>query len=261
MPPSYKRNYDGGYNNNYNKRYKTSYGMTPVSSNFKNSSYKGRSKGYSKSSSGKKGPYKVLTGLTRHTNPVYPKPECKIFDCDFAGTTPPPNTPVKLPIASGGGTVCINKIPTGTEVGQFLGNQISIKSVSYRYEVDLPASPTDQVPTSGRLLLVYDKQPNGAQASFTDIFANPNYLAFANPNSRDRFVVLRNDQFSLSPQGDQTLFFERYVPINMVTTFANGSAGTVPHTGAILIVIISDQATLANQPIVSGVCRIRYYDN
>lgn len=258
MAPPYKRSYNGP--SNYNKRYKTQYGMVPMKTQSYSRTSNGRTSGYSKSASGKKGPYRVLTGASRHTSPVYPKPECKIYDVDFDAEVPP-NTPTKLPMTNTGEVVCINAIPTGTGVGNFIGNQVSIKSVAYRYEIDLPADPVNQQPSSGRVLLVYDKQANGALAAYTDIFANPNYLAFANPNSRDRFVILRNDQWSLSPQGDQTLFFERYVPINMVTTFANGSNGTtVPHTGAILLVYISDQ-TADSRPIISGVCRVRYYDN
>lgn len=204
------------------------------------------------------GPYKVLTTGQRHTNPVYPKPELKIFDCDQAATTPPPSPAVLTNIPNTGDVVCVNAVPSGTGVGGFTGNQVSVKSVAYRVELDLGATP---LPTSGRVLLVYDKQPNGTLATWTDIFSTAQYLSFGNVNTRERFVVLRNDQFSLSPQGDQTLFFERYVKVNMTTTYVSGTPGTVPQTGAILLAYISDQATGANQPRISANIRVRYYDN
>lgn len=219
-----------------------------------------RSRVYSRRSNNslRGGPYRVLTSNQRHTNPLYPRPELKIFDCDQAATTPPPTPAVLTNIPNSGAVVCINAVPTGTSVSNFLGNQVSIKSVGYRVELDLGTTP---VPTSGRVLLIYDKQPNGTLAAWTDIFTSAQYLAYGNPNTRERFVILRNDQFSLSPQGDQTLFYDRYVKVNMTTTYASGSPGTVPQTGAILLAYISDQPTAANQPRISANIRTRFYDN
>jgi len=206
------------------------------------------------------GPYRALTGGTRHTNPVYPKPELKFYDADEAGVNPPANTPAA--ISNVGTVACLNQLTTGTGVQNFLGNQIAVKSISYRVELDLPAVAANQVPTSGRVVLIWDKQPNGTLAPFTSIFQAANYLSYINNNFRDRFVILRNDQFSLSPNGDQTIFFERNVKINMLTTFANlQGAAAVPQTGALLLAYIGDQATAANQPTINGWFRIRYYDN
>lgn len=206
----------------------------------------------------KKGPYRTLTSGQRHSNPVYPRPECKIYDADQTGA-PPSGTPSSTVISDLGTVVCLNKLITGTGVTNFLGNQISIKSLSYRYELDLPA--TNAVPTSGRVLLIWDKQPNGATAAYTDIFQLANYLSFANVNTRERFVILRNDQYSLSPNGDQTLFFERYVSINMLTTFVNGQATAgVPQSGALLLAFVGDQSS-TGRPNITGYFRVRYYDN
>lgn len=205
----------------------------------------------------KKGPYRVLTSGNSHTNPIYPKPECKIYDADHKGISPPASAAAS--ILNTGSVFCLNQMITGTGVQQFTGNQVSMKSLAYRFEVDLGPTP---LPTSGRVLVVWDKQPNGTTASWTDIFASASYLAFGNVNSRERFVILRNDQFSLSPQGDQTLFFEKYVKLNMLTTFVNGQASAaVPLTGALLVAYIADQATTVNQPLIAGWFRVRYFDN
>lgn len=210
--------------------------------------------------SGGRGPYRALTTGMRHTNPVYPKPELKFYDADEFGVNPPANTPQT--VTNTGVTACLNQLVTGTGVQNFLGNQIAIKSLSYRVELDLPATPANQLPTSGRVVLIWDKQPNGTLAPWSTIFQSSNYLSYVNNNFRDRFVILRNDQFALSPNGDQTLFFERNVKINMLTTFANGqSSAGVPQTGALLVAYIADQATAANQPTINGWFRIRYYDN
>lgn len=220
------------------------------------------SKKNNKSYGGRKGPYSLLSNGVRHTNPVYPKPECKMYDATQTGATPPPATPVNTPIPNTGLVACLNQLVTGSGVQNFTGNQITVKSVAYRYELDLPATAANQRPTSGRVMLIWDRQPNGQAADYTEIFSTSNYLAFANVNTRERFVILRNDQYSLSPNGDQTIFVERFVKINMVSTYVNGQTGAaVPQTGAVLLVYISDQATEANQPTISAVARVRYYDN
>lgn len=260
---SLKRAYDGGSNYPIRafKSRRTNYGRTPMMTSMFNSSF-GRSAGISKPrsfySGRRKGPYRVLTSGQRHSNPIYPKPECKIYDADHAGVSPPATA--AQAITNTGTVVCLNQMVTGTGVQQFTGNQVSIKQCSYRYELDLPA--TGAVPTSGRVLLIWDKQPNGTVAAFTDIFQQASYLAFGNVNSRERFVILRNDQFSLSPQGDQTLFFEQFVNINMLTTFVNGqSTAGVPLTGALLLAYIGDQSTAGTRPTIAGWFRVRYYDN
>ena len=93
------------------------------------------------------GPYRVLTSNQRHTNPIYPKPECKIYDADHAGVSPPATA--AAPISNTGTVVCVNQMVTGTGVQQFVGNQVTIKSAAMRYEVDLPTATANQVPTSG----------------------------------------------------------------------------------------------------------------
>lgn len=225
------------------------------------SSYFGRSNtSYRSRFSSRAGPYRTLTATSRHTNPIYPRPELKFYDSDPAGTSPPQISTLR--IDSGGTVACLNRLITGTGVQNFLGNQISVKSVSYRVELNLPSASADQVPTSGRVVLLWDKQPNGTLPTFSTIFQTNSYLAYINNNYRDRFVVLRNDQFSLSPNGDQALFFERNVKINMLTTFANGqSTAGVPQTGALLLAYVGDQSTQANQPTINGWFRLRYYDN
>lgn len=205
----------------------------------------------------RRGPYRVLTSGQRHSNPIYPKPELKIYDADHAGVSPPATA--AAPISNTGTVVCLNQMVTGTGVQQFTGNQVSIKGCSYRFELDLPT--TGAVPTSGRVLLIWDKQPNGSTAAFTDIFQQASYLSFGNVNNRERFTILRNDQFSLSPNGDQTLFFEQFVSINMLTTFVNGqSSAGVPQTGALLLAYVGDQ-TGATRPTIAGWFRVRYFDN
>lgn len=223
---------------------------------------------YSNSYRSRSGPYRALTSSGRHTHPTYPRPEVKYFDQFQNGTySNTTGAPPATSITDSGLVYVLNDLTVvnANAFGGVIGNQVSIKSCSYRFEVALPAAmDSAPVPTSGRVVLVWDKQPNSQPASFNQIFDALNYLAFKNMAYRDRFVILRNQQFSLSPNGDETLFFEGYCPINMQSTYQIATSSTVnsvPYTGALLLAYISDQANSINQPTLTGVWRTRYIDN
>lgn len=204
------------------------------------------------------GSYGSLTAGNHHVDPVYPKPEVKYVDKDQTGVAFTV-TPTASPMTSAGTTIMLNSIAPGATAGQRLGQQVSIRNCTYRYNLSLPSIPANQVATSGRVMIVWDRQPNGAPAAFTDIFVGANYLAYMLPGSAQRFVILRNDQYSLSPNGTQIVFNEGHISINMLTTFPG--AANIPISGALLLVFISDQGTLANQPTIAGCFRTRYMDN
>lgn len=211
------------------------------------------------------GPYAQLTYGDKHTHPVYPKPEAKCIDMDASGALSI-TTITPQPIDESGGIAgqmigLLNLISQGTGVTQRIGSTIAVKSLAYRYEIDLPANPTNQVPTSGRVVLLWDHSPNATATAFTAAFRFANYLSYLDVGSDDRFTVLRNDLYSLSPNGEQTTFKEGYVKINMRASWpSTASPNTIPQTGQLWLAYIGDQATAANQPTISGTFRIRYYD-
>lgn len=223
---------------------------------------RGRSNGRSTRSSyrsGRSGPYQALVQNNFHTHPVYPRPEVKTSDVDQAGAA---FTGAAAPtgITSSGTVVVLNALAQGGEINARIGQQVSTRNCSYRYELDLPLPP-NAVPTSGRVMLIWDRQPNTAVAAFTDIFTSASYLAYVLPGGAQRFVILRNQQFSLSPNGDQTLFFEGYVKINMTSTYVPETVSNNPNSGALLLAFIADQTAAAQRPTISGCFRTRFIDN
>lgn len=200
------------------------------------------------------GPYRQLTNVSRHTNPIYPRPECKSIDLSqtgaiFAGT------PSGTSVSSTGFINIINNISQGTNNQQRVGLSVATKSVAYRYEVDMQGTG----PVNGRTILLWDRQPNAAPATIADVLNGSSYLSYMNLAAKDRFTVLRNDLWSLNPNGNTTVFFEGYVRVNMQTTYAGTSS--TPVSGALLLLCISDFGPVSNIPTVVGCWRIRYYDN
>lgn len=204
-------------------------------------------------------PYGQLSQNVTHVNPRLPPPEIKTFDIAANGAIPVA-TPASISIPNTGAVILLNGMNSGSTSSTRVGLSCVIKNCSYRFEVDLPVDPADQVPTSGRVMLIWDRQPNQTLATYTDIFTVANYLSFAVNIGFSRFVVLRNQQFSLSPNGNQSLFFEGFAKINMKTTYGTATAPSVPASGALYAVVISDQALADNQPLLSGCWRVRYVD-
>lgn len=204
-------------------------------------------------------PYRLLTYGDYHQNPSRPTPEKKTIDYgadgqNFAAATAP------ISMVATGISQCLNQFEQGLNENQRIGLEITILSCAYRFEIDLPANPVNQVPTSGRVILLWDRQPNSTIIQYGNVFTVANYLSFLLPGNLQRFVVLRNQQFSLSPNGSQTLFFEGYCPINMKSKYLTGG-DVVPQSGALYLMYISDQAVTENQPTITGCWRVRFCDN
>lgn len=202
------------------------------------------------------GPYSQLGSNVTHVNPRFPPPEIKTIDSGVTGATPVA-PPVTANMGPNGDVVVLNDLASGNGAGQRIGLSIVVKNCSYRFEIDLPTAGA--VATSGRVMLVWDRQPNGVAATYLDIFSTASYLSFGSTSGLQRFVILRNQQFSLSPNGTQSLFFEGFCKINMKSTYPAGA--NVPITGALLLVYISDQAPPSTAlPVLQGTWRVRFVD-
>lgn len=192
-------------------------------------------------------PYrKRYTGLPRTVSTVYPRPEQKFFDLST----------VPVPMALSGSVSAGIFAPTqGSSASQYLGNTVNLKSVYVRYTVRCGPTP---VPAGWRVMVIYDRQSNGTGVNVVDILSNPSITAYMNLNNRDRFVVLINQTGTCNPSGQNEVYLEAYKPINMQSTLVSGTA--IPTSGALLFLAISDQGTVANQPLFDGYFRTKFVD-
>lgn len=105
------------------------------------------------------------------------------------------------------------------------GNRITIKSISCRLRIDLTA--LEALGTSVRVMLVYDRRPNGANAGFTDVLETDSILSPLNikGNSRGRFQVVfdRTIDFTSTQAHWSDNFWKR---MNLQVNY-DGNAGTV----------------------------------
>lgn len=120
---------------------------------------------------------------------------------------------------------------------------------------------------AGRTYIVYDKQPNAATSSFSDIFSTAGGAdagnAFKNTliNS-ERYVILKTQPWDCAYNGDQTKTYEMFVkvPPKYQKTIYPGSATTEAQTGAWLFCYGANRNTTTNTTMVANF-KMQFIDN
>lgn len=179
------------------------------------------------------------------TNSVYPRPERKFLDNAITPT-----------ITSTGNVIPLNTIVQGIGSNQRIGAQTATSGVYYNYVLRQGATPTT---TAVRILLFWDREPNGVAPAVTDVLAAATVTAPMNLLNRNRFVILDDDRDTLSTNGDQIRFITDFRKIDQLSTFAD--ATSTAQTGGLMLLYISDQAAGATAPTISGTWRVRFMDN
>jgi len=202
--------------------------------------------------------------------------EVKFFDQRV--TAPVSGNPYGLftaetpPVAAAGpgtaftGITCLNLVQQGATSYNRIGAKILVKSVDFRACLFLGG--TEPVSNWSRVMLVWDKQPNGAYPVFSDILSDnistaPDFSSGLNMANKDRFTILRNQVFSLTADGgNRAIDIKWFVKTRIETMFkANtGAIGDIT-TGAIYLVAFSNFSSAAAYGQLSEMqCRIRFYD-
>ncbi len=119
-----------------------------------------------------------------------PGTEYKFHDIDINDAT----------VASGGTIQAdLLTIPEGNGEEERIGRQITIKKILWRYNIILPSTAT-ATDTSDivRVMLIQDKQCNGAQPAVADILESDDYQSFNNLSNSKRFRVLYDKTHAMS---------------------------------------------------------------
>ena len=121
---------------------------------------------------------------------------------------------------------CLNDVAQGTTAITRIGRKILMKSVLVQ---GLLATNTGN---SARVLIVYDRQPNGALPAATDVLTSNTIMAAQNLDNRDRFLILADimpyDQVEniSNPSANSGFGYKRYIKCNLETIYS-GNAGTI----------------------------------
>lgn len=131
----------------------------------------------------------------------------------------------------------------GAAMNQRIGRKLTIKSVQFKgiVQLELAATPTGAVTAESnhlRMILLYDKQPNGALPALTDVLTGGQTVNdLFNIDNRDRFSILKDKVWSFDPMiydsanggyawNRTCAYIKMYKKLNLETIFNAGTAGT-----------------------------------
>lgn len=153
----------------------------------------------------------------------YSRPELKSFDYSDASA----NAMVTVANVVGAATMttgftCLNVVTNGTEYYQRSGSKLSMTSLAV--EADYSLAQTDFSVVVLRIMVIYDRQVNGAYPAIADILSNNNsatvtFNSAINIANRDRFLVLRDCQLTLDPASGLSRHWECYIKRPLSTSF------------------------------------------
>lgn len=168
----------------------------------------------------------------------------------------------------------LNVCQAGSAFYNRIGNEIEMKSLHLVGQVIANGAASTGVNEYLRIMLIYDRQPNGAYPVLADILSNydnngttsSSSYAMTNPNNKDRFQILMDDRLSISNNittvatQQNTAYvidyiknevnISRYVKLKgLMTRFKTSTSPSVIgdiSTGALYLVGIGNQAAGAN---------------
>lgn len=163
----------------------------------------------------------------------------------------------------------LNLIPVGTGESERIGRKVHLKSIRLRGHLS-PNTPDYQGEII-RLMLVQDKQCNGAAATYSGVngvLSADTVSAFRNLDNQDRFIIHKDWFFTINPTAGvttsfnlQRVEFDFYkklnVPIEFDSTVTTGALTTIRSNNFFLLA-----RSVANDDVfvMNGLCRIRYVD-
>jgi hypothetical protein len=115
-----------------------------------------------------------------------------------------------------------------------------------------------------RIVVVQDKQTNGAALAITDVFNAVQVNSLQNIYNAERFRILYDTRFMLNAYGEpisqRVVNFE--IPLNVLTTYNTGNAGTVAdiNTNSLYLLVFGNVGAGATASTVTGNVRLSFTD-
>jgi len=156
----------------------------------------------------------------------------------------------------------LNGIERGDDINQRNGREVTMKSIQLKMATTVTAGDgTDQI---HRVLVVYDRQTNGAPLTTAQVLQTTDCFSPRNLENRKRFKILFDRTYNLNASGEPgskhvLRFYRRLLhPI----TFNGGDAGNVADiiTGSLYMIVVGSNVAGVTAGSSTGTCRIRYQD-
>lgn len=139
------------------------------------------------------------------------------------------------------------------------GDKIKIQSLQWKLRLSVGA--TESNGACSRIMFIYDRNPQGAQATMANVLNNTTCQGLMNLNTQylGRFQVLYDDVFNLDPDTNQFRFTKGYRKLNLPVWY-NGNTGAIAdlQRGNLFCLVLTENNSVNMN--LSGQIRIRFTD-
>ncbi len=168
---------------------------------------------------------------------------------------------LQVPIAGNAAVVThLNSIIQGDSASQRIGNKITFKTLSGKLIIKGGNGEVDGF--SGRVLIVYDRDTDGAACAWNNVCDSVNCLDLYNiTNNKGRFQVLYDKIFNINSTGGLNRAFKFFINLkNKTGDYSLGNDGGVDDIakGSIYLMVNTVNNTVAVD--LDGYCRLRFTD-
>ncbi len=152
----------------------------------------------------------------------------------------------------------LNGMALGNANGQRSGQSVKCQNVDLKILLTISASAATSFE---RVMVVQDKQCNGAIFAIGSLLNGTNTYSSYVVGGQNRFLVLFDETFALSANGDQVFTKSIRLGTMMHVEYNTGNAGTVAdiNTNSLYLIHLSDQVT--NTVNMQYFSRFWYVDN
>lgn len=197
-----------------------------------------------------------------------PSPELKTFDTVYvvpaANLTTAAAATYSAPTVAFTGFSCANLVQEGAQYYARVGSKINIRRVEFTGNFNITDTPCN---VAVRILLVYDKSPNGAAPGIGDMIYQAPTAAVgfgsvvATPN-KSRFYIFADKRFTVDTSGASIRTIRIRKKVNFNSNY-DGTANPLPianvREGAVFVVVFEESGA-AHADILSMNTRIHYFD-
>lgn len=197
--------------------------------------------------------------------------EIKTFDYTYSDTTPyelPLFTSITgdedfLTADATGGMTCVNMVQTGASLSSRIGAKITVKSIRIRATITCVTASTNSI----RIVLLCDKQPNGAFPVIGTIFKDnisdtTTFNSSLNSSQFSRFIVLRDLVYNFTNGNNLGKYISKMIKKKIPISYgsSNGDIGDLNTNSILLLAGTSTYTHTTDAMHIKFSTRLRYYD-
>lgn len=163
----------------------------------------------------------------------------------------------------------LSLIPIGTDVHSRIGDKVTITSIRVRGTANIDPATAADAGTVCQLYVILDRQPNGAAATYADIFTDTNiFNALRNIQHTDRFMTLGVITVTCKPQAgvsgaynNDIVPFDFYRKCKIPMQFSAGTGAITSISSNNIFLVQGSEGYNDNTVHVNGVARLTYSDS